>query len=55
MVSGQTVPSAAFPDTQFLNGAHTLQQFNGALGTLYYEPTEVAWRKKNTLKCKGRL
>jgi hypothetical protein len=34
MVSSQTAPSAAFPDTQVLNGVYTLQQFNGALGTL---------------------
>lgn len=34
LCSGQTAPSAAIPGNQNHNGSYTLQQFNGALGTL---------------------
>jgi len=34
LISGHTAPSAPIGDTQNRNGSFTLQQFNGALGTL---------------------
>lgn len=34
LYSGETAPFAAVPETQNRNGSYTLQQFNGALGTL---------------------